>query len=153
MRSGFEEKGLVGSGWTVNCDGGGPGFMVKVTKQGLSLEANSYPWSLKTLATEETRMIEAKGVDPVPVSNFTRVIMTTNEDQVTRLEADDRRFFIVRANDRHIGDTEYFNALYQELDNGGYERLLYELLERELSGKVLKKTPTSSISSYLGALP
>ena len=38
MRSGFEEKGLVGSGWTVNCDGGGPGFMVKVTKQGLSLE-------------------------------------------------------------------------------------------------------------------
>jgi len=27
----------------VNSDGGGPGFMVKVTKQGLSLEANSYP--------------------------------------------------------------------------------------------------------------
>jgi hypothetical protein len=33
----------------VNSDGGGPGFMVKVTKQGLSLEANSYPFAIDLL--------------------------------------------------------------------------------------------------------
>jgi len=44
MRAEFVDLGVKRVVGYVNSDGGGPGFMVKVTKQGLSLEANSYPF-------------------------------------------------------------------------------------------------------------
>jgi hypothetical protein len=53
---GFEEKWRVGSAWVVKCYGGRLEIIVKVREQGLSLEANSYPFWFDTCHPSRYRL-------------------------------------------------------------------------------------------------
>jgi hypothetical protein len=87
---------------------------------------------LKGLLTSRIQMIEAKGVDPVRMENRVRVIMTSNEDWVVPATGDERRFFVLDVAPYAEQNNEYFIEMYEELDAGGRERLLYELLSFDL---------------------
>jgi Family of unknown function (DUF5906) len=87
---------------------------------------------LKGLITSKIQMIESKGVDPVRMENRVRVIMTSNEDWVVPATGDERRFFVLDVATYAQRNNPYFAEMYDELDNGGRERLLYELLSFDL---------------------
>ena len=99
---------------------------------------------LKTLITSTTRMIEYKGKDAIPLPNFTRVMMASNKYWVVPMEMDNRRFFILDVSDNKAMDEKYFDALFDQMNkNKGKEALLYDLLNRDISKKSIKKFPAT----------
>lgn len=120
-------------------------------KNAVLIHANESFWGghksevgiLKTMITEETCLIEAKGKDRILVQNYKHLIVSSNEDWPVALDADDRRFFVLRVSEAHKEDHLYFKAIQEELNNGGYEALLYDLLHENLNGFNPRKFPTS----------
>lgn len=116
---------------------------------------------LKTLITEPTIFIEPKGKDGYWNQNFRHLILSSNETHVVHLDPDDRRFFILEVSDSHKEDIPYFRAIEEQLKEGGYEALLYDLLYEDLSsfdprvmpanfaGFNMKLKSASSIDNYL----
>lgn len=120
-------------------------------KNAVLIHANESFWGghrkeigiLKAMITEETCLIEAKGKDRILVRNYKHVIMSSNEDWPVHLDRDDRRFFVLRVSEEHKEDHEYFKALDTQLTNGGYEALLYDLLNEDLTDFDPRKIPAS----------
>jgi len=88
---------------------------------------------LKAMITESTCLIEGKGKDRVMLRNFKHVILSSNEDWPVHLDADDRRFLVLRLSNAHKEDHDYFKAIAKQLNEGGYEALLYDLLNEDLT--------------------
>lgn len=115
----------------------------------LLLQAEEAVWAgdknaegrLKSLVTAKTQMIESKGVDPIRLDNFVRLLMTSNEDWVIPAGKDERRFCVLDINSRCAQNHQYFKELDAELDNGGREALLYDLLSYDLSKINLRRIP------------
>jgi Family of unknown function (DUF5906) len=92
----------------------------------------SYESSLKALITEETLLIEPKGVDPYTTPNRIHLIIASNADWVIPAGAEARRFFMLDVSATRRQDRDYFGAIGADLADGGREALLFELLHRDL---------------------
>ena len=111
-------------------------------KSAVLIHANEAMWggnkkeigTVKAMITERNCLIESKGKDRIMVRNFKHLILSSNEDWPVHIDADDRRFFVLRVSEKHKENHSYFAALQAELDNGGYEGLLYDLLNENLHG-------------------
>ena len=98
---------------------------------------------LKSLVTEETIMIEPKYVQPFQVRNLLHIMMSSNNDWVVPAGHGARRYAVFKVSDERVDDGEYFKALGVELDNGGIEAMMWDLLRLNLNGwhpKQLYKT-------------
>jgi hypothetical protein len=62
---------------------------------------------LKGLITEETILVEPKGVDPYSVRNCVHLIMSSNSDWVVPAGADARRYFVLDVADTRLQDYKY----------------------------------------------
>ena len=100
--------------------------------------------SLKHLVTGEYLRIERKNIDSVEMRNFTRLLITTNEDRVWPISIDDRRLAIFEVSSDRVGDAQYFEAMIAELESGGAEKLLYILLTREIDTQRLRRPPRTA---------
>ncbi|MGQ0444731.1 MAG: primase-helicase family protein [Beijerinckiaceae bacterium] len=87
---------------------------------------------LKGLATAPKQMIEAKGVDPIRLDNFVRLLFSSNEDWVIPAALDERRFCVLDVAPDVAQMHEYFAEMDREMDNGGREALLADLLALDL---------------------
>ena len=96
---------------------------------------------LKGLITEETLMIEPKGVDPFPVRNCIHLIMSSNSDWVIPAGADARRYFVLNVSDAQMQQTDYFAAITKQMNEGGREALLFDLLIRNLTEFDVRRVP------------
>ena len=96
---------------------------------------------LKGLVTSTEQMIESKGIDPIRLKNYVRVIMTSNEDWVVPAGKDERRFCVLDVRSGSAQNTGYFAELDEELANGGREALLADLLAFDLSSVDLRHIP------------
>jgi len=84
--------------------------------------------ALKHLITSEVVSIERKGVDPVVLPNYARLLVTSNERWVIPAGESERRFTVLDVSDEHAHDSVYHSAMHKELEAGGYARLMYYLL-------------------------
>jgi hypothetical protein len=90
--------------------------------------------ALKRLITEPTITIEGKYQAAVLVPNMLHLVMASNERCVVPAGMQSRRFFVLVASDKKIGDFDYFAELQNEIDNGGgAEAFLDDLLNFPLS--------------------
>jgi hypothetical protein len=99
---------------------------------------------LKALVTEKVRMVELKRKDAFQFPNYTHIIMSSNKDWVVPMELDDRRFFVTDVSTDHQQDHQYFDAITKQMEDGGYEALLYDLQNRDLSNVNVRKYPMTS---------
>ena len=79
---------------------------------------------IKALCTETTINIEAKNKDTITVDFFANLIFISNEDVVVPMDAQERRFVVIQADERYAGDhttnpeaREYFEKLHHEINN------------------------------------
>lgn len=115
----------------------------------LLLQADEAVWAgdkaaegrLKGLITSEYQMIESKGVDPIRLRNFVRIIMTSNEEWVVPAGKDERRYCVLDVDPRCAQNSDYFKEMDDELNNGGRERLLHDLMNFDLGGINLRHIP------------
>ena len=96
---------------------------------------------LKALITEDTLMIEKKGIDVEPASNYVHLIMASNEQWVVPASYDERRFLVLDVSPAHIQDTAYFGAIDADLKSGGLANLLYDLQTRDVSNFNVRAVP------------
>lgn len=123
-------------------------------KHAVLIHANEALWggnkkdigAVKAMITEEKCMIEGKCKDRVMVRNFRHLIISSNEDWPVHIDPDDRRFCVLQVSDQHKEDHAYFEQIQQELDNGGYEAILHELLNEDISMFNPRKLPVTSQS-------
>ena len=115
----------------------------------LLLQADEAVWAgdkaaegrLKGLVTSPFQQIEAKGVDPIRLKNYLRLIMTSNEDWVVPAGKDERRFCVLDVDPRCAQDHDYFREMDEELEAGGRAALLADLLAFDLSTVNLRQIP------------
>lgn len=98
---------------------------------------------LKGLITEPSLMIEAKGRDAVQAKNCLHVLMASNADWAVPVSHDERRFFLLDVLDIRRQDISYFGALNQQLETGGYEAMLFDLLCYDLAGFDIRRPPVT----------
>ncbi|MFZ2634409.1 MAG: DUF5906 domain-containing protein [Desulfosalsimonadaceae bacterium] len=96
---------------------------------------------LKTLITEEENTIEHKNKDAFLVKSHVNLIMASNNDWCVPAGIEERRFCVMDVSEKHIGDREYFNRINKQLDNGGREAMLYDLLHTDISSIDLRTIP------------
>jgi hypothetical protein len=94
---------------------------------------------LKGLITERSLLIEQKGIDAVQWPNRLKIVMAANAEWVVSASHDERRFAVFDVSNRYAQgaapDEErlaYFEALHREIENGGLEAMLYDLLRYDL---------------------
>lgn len=88
---------------------------------------------LKYLITEPMLMIEPKGIDSYQVRNCLKIWMSSNNEWVVPAGADARRFFVLDVAPNKKQDHAYFAAISDEMEHGGTEAMLHDLLLRDLS--------------------
>jgi hypothetical protein len=87
---------------------------------------------LKHLITADTMMAEKKGMDVIEVSNRCRLLMISNEAWVVPAGMEDeRRFFVLECGEAQKQNTDYFEAIHNQMSNCGVEAMVYELMNFE----------------------
>ncbi len=105
------------------------------------MHANEATWGgnkseagkLKAMITDATIPIEMKGVDILHIDNYMRTVVSSNEAWPVPVEADDRRFLILEVSPVYAQNTIFFGKLHTQLNNGGREALMHDLLTEEIS--------------------
>lgn len=96
---------------------------------------------LKGMITEKYFMCEPKGKDAFPVKNHVHLIIASNSQWVVPAGLEERRFMVLDVSDKYIQDKDYFKAIFYQMDHGGREAMLCDLLETDLSGVDLRTIP------------
>ena len=99
---------------------------------------------LKGLITEETILVEPKGVDSYSVRNCIHLIMSSNSDWVVPAGADARRYFMLDVSDAHMQDNPYFSAIARQMEKGGRAALLHYLLNCDISDFDIRAVPQTA---------
>ena len=86
------------------------------------------------LPTEDSLIVEPKGKDAFQIKNHMRLIIASNNEWVVPAGMEERRFFVLDVCDKNMQNREYFNRIFEQMDNGGREALLYDLLRYNLEG-------------------
>jgi hypothetical protein len=84
-----------------------------------------------------------KGYEAIFVPNLVRLFVNGNPAWLVPAGLDERRFATLDVSDAHKQDIPYFQAMVGEMRSGGYGRLLWELLQFDLSTVELRKIPTT----------
>jgi hypothetical protein len=88
-----------------------------------TLEAEGY---IKGLITDPKITINNKGSNQFEIQSYHRFIICTNKEEPINTNKDDRRKFIIRCSDELVGNKEYFNKMYEYLDDINVIKTVYE---------------------------
>ena len=90
---------------------------------------------IKDLVTSKDMVFEEKGIAAMTVSNFARIIITTNHANPKVIEWTERRDIVFHGSADRVGDREYFRELYAYMHTPANQRAIYDFLAaRDLSG-------------------
>jgi adenylate kinase family enzyme len=98
---------------------------------------------LKSLVTEPDILFNEKHQPARQTSSFHRFIAATNANHFKNTERDDRRDFTLRVSESRKNDHNFWKDLYDEVDNGGTEALVHNLLAMDLSDFNVRKKPST----------
>ena len=104
-------------------------------KNAILIYADEAIWggTKKEIGPLKALITEPKGKDGYWIDNFKHLIVSSNEDWAVHLDPDDRRFFVLDISNTKKEDIPYFTAIRQQLENGGYEALMYDLMHEDLT--------------------
>lgn len=98
---------------------------------------------LKAIITEPTLTIEAKYANAIQVPNMLHIMMASNEEWVVPASVEARRFLVLNVSNARKGDLAYFDAIQAELNAGGYEAMLHDLMAYDLSRFNVRAVPNT----------
>ncbi len=98
---------------------------------------------LKSIVTESIIQISEKYQPSRQIRSCHRFIAATNADHFKNTERDDRRDFTLRVSEARKGDHEYWKVLNDEIENGGVEAMVYDLLLMDLTDFNVRNKPNT----------
>lgn len=87
---------------------------------------------LKAMVTEKTNTKEKKFGDKVKVDSFLHIMMSTNNEWKVAAGPESRRYLVLDVMSSVANNREYFGAIKSQMDNGGHEAMLHELMSRQV---------------------
>jgi hypothetical protein len=87
---------------------------------------------MKSMVSSDMLPIERKFGSVRQVPNRMKVIATTNHDHAVAAGSRERRNVVYDVSNEHVGDREWFDKLYQDLEDGGTSQFLWLLLNLRL---------------------
>ena len=96
---------------------------------------------LKSMVTESIINIEQKFKDLITVKNHINLIIASNNEKIVPAGLDERRFFVTDISEEQKQNKAYFAAVEQQMNNGGREAMLYELMSWDYSDVSLRTIP------------
>lgn len=102
---------------------------------------------LRALVTEDTLQIEMKGKDVLTMRNYIHLMVATNEVWAVPSGNKERRFLTLQVSNARLQDRPYFQALTEQMENGGRAALLDHLMNVDLSGVDLGKLPRTQATT------
>lgn len=88
---------------------------------------------LKVLIDGKSVTIEPKGVDAYDIPNNISYAISANMDHIANVAKNQRRWTVISVPTEHAEDRSYFSPLVEQVNNGGLEAMLYDLLNRDIS--------------------
>jgi hypothetical protein len=98
---------------------------------------------LKSLITEPYLTIEAKFQNAAQMPNFLHVFMASNEEWVVPASLDARRFFVLEVIDAAKNNHGYFAEIWAQMEAGGYEAMLHDLLAMDITHFNVRAVPAT----------
>lgn len=89
--------------------------------------------ALWSLTTSDTITVEPKGLGVYAARNYLNFILTTNDERAVDVQSSARRIFALDVAAHRRVDYDYFDAIEEQLNDGGYEGLLHELQMLDLT--------------------
>jgi hypothetical protein len=96
---------------------------------------------IKAIISEEDQGINPKGVEAKITKNYIRLILTGNPPHIVKAGRFARRFLISNVSSEHRMDFQYFREILDELNNGGYEALMYYFMHYPIDKFNLREAP------------
>lgn len=107
--------------------------------------------ALWSLTTSDTITVEPKGLGVYSAKNHLNFILTTNQEKAVDVGSSARRVFSLDVAAHRRTDYDYFDAIHEQLKNGGYEAMLHELQTLDLSHFNVRDCPkTDSLKAQMG---
>ena len=97
--------------------------------------------ALKRLITEPTLLIEPKFLPKLSMPNFLHVYAASNYQWIVPAATGTRRYAGFDAARKFIGNQSYFDAIYNCMDHGGTEAMMYDLINYNLSSYNIRNIP------------
>lgn len=89
---------------------------------------------LKARITEPKFLLEYKGVDAYETDNRIGYLVSANAEWVVPASEDERRYAVFDVSEKRLGDFAYFDALNDQIANGGAAAFLHAMLNVDLEG-------------------
>jgi len=89
---------------------------------------SSYMEQLKAIITTPTLPIEIKGKNRFDVKNLLHLLSTLNHENAFKITETSRRMFYFETFNGLIGNTDYFNALFDYIEQPKNQRRFYDLM-------------------------
>lgn len=97
---------------------------------------------IRGMITESHIAIEMKGKDVITMENYGHFVIAANSEWVVPASMhDERRFAVFDVGDSHRNNKPYFSAIGAQMENGGYESLLYFLMNHQYEEDVARTIP------------
>ncbi len=96
---------------------------------------------LKSLITEPVIVVNEKHQPARQVDSYHRFIIATNADHIKHTDRDDRRDFVLRVSDVWQGDHRKWEALHHQIEHGGAQAMMYDLLHADITDFNPRKKP------------
>lgn len=88
---------------------------------------------IKSASGTETTSIEGKGIPVIECPTAANYYMATNRPHSAHIEWDDVRYWILKVSPKRKGDNAYWAELFEEINNGGVQAFLHDMLTRDVS--------------------
>ncbi len=98
---------------------------------------------LKSIVTEPIIQISEKYQPSRQIRSCHRFIAATNADHFKNTERDDRRDFTLRVSEARKGDHAYWKDLNEEIEYGGVEAMVHDMLSMDLSDFNVRNKPNT----------
>lgn len=99
---------------------------------------------LRTMVTESSMVLEAKGKDAITIDSFHRFLMCTNNDWTVPATKDERRYFVLDVLPSKVSNTQYFKELYDEINDPTAIGQFFNYLKNyDISKYNLRKAPAT----------
>ena len=99
---------------------------------------------LNGLITGATFSTERKFGAKLPAKNCLHLVLASNDGAIIPASADERRYFALDVSAARVKDRAYFLALSKQMESGGLEAMLHDLLNMDLAGFEVRDVPETA---------
>lgn len=97
---------------------------------------------LKHQITQNTVRVEPKGLDAYQINHRSRYLGFTNKENVLKVEGGERRFLMIKTEDKFANNHSYFKPLWEEIDELEFiKSMFYYYATKDITNFIVRELP------------